>query len=90
MLKNNEKCVKQIGEPKSVKMYKKILEKVASVGTVALLGYEIGSHTVEGEKAEKVNHEDHSTNIIIFGIIVFIIMLMAIIARLALKRRRLV
>lgn len=71
-------------------MYKKILEKVASAGTVALLGYEIGSHNVDGEKVENVSHDNHSTNIIIFGIISFIFILMAIIARLVWKKRPLV
>lgn len=70
-------------------MYKKILEKVASAGTVALLGYEIGTHTVDGD-ATKVNTSDHNTNIVIFGVVAFAIILMVIVAKLILKKRPLV
>lgn len=70
-------------------MYKKVLEKIASAGTVALLGYEIGSHTVDSD-TEKVNTDNHTTYIIIFGFIVIMLILMAIIAKLILKKRALV
>lgn len=71
-------------------MYKKILEKVASAGTLAVLGYEIGSHVNDDGQVGKVTHENHSTNVIIFGVICFIFILIAIIARLVWKKRPIV
>lgn len=70
-------------------MYKKNLEKVASAGTVALLGYEIGTHTENEEPTEKVT-DNHNTNIIIFASIVLICILLAIIVKILLRKQQLV
>lgn len=52
-------------------MYKKVLEKIASAGTVALMGYEIGSHNSEKPVEENKGH--NSEIIIIAGILLIVI-----------------
>lgn len=68
-------------------LYKKVLAKLANAGTVALLGYEAGTHFAENSGEEKVEHKSEVTNnssdiIIICGIIMLIGILIAIFARL--------
>lgn len=74
-------------------MYKKVLSKVASAGTLALIGYEVGSQDnrkveVQTPRAEvpvsaMVNgHED----VIIFALAVIIMIVIAIAARIFVKK----
>lgn len=51
------------------------MEKIASAGTVALLGYEVGTHT---ENRGNEGAQYHNENVIVIAIIVFVIILMAI------------
>lgn len=74
-------------------MFKKIIEKVANAGTVALLGYEIGTHVdheTENKQVEIENHESHSEIIVIIGIIIIIAILASIATKILFKNRRLV
>lgn len=67
-------------------LYKKVIGKLANAGTVALLGYEAGTH-FGGEKEEHTP-ENNSDIIIIVGIILLIGILGAISARLLYMKRR--
>lgn len=71
---------------------KKILSKIASAGTIALLGYEVGNNVHESHSHElKENislHENHDMLIIIILIIVCIIMI--VFARIMIKKRRVI
>lgn len=68
----------------------KIMEKLASAGTIALLGYEVGSHINENDENNSIknsaNTENHDTTVVIFGIIILVIILLAILAKLFVKR----
>lgn len=87
--KDTENIWQKSEKKKQVKMYKKILEKAASAGTVALLGYEIGTHTVNDAPTEKIA-DNHNTNILIFAVFVLICILLAFIGKIMLKKRPLV
>lgn len=57
-------------------MYKKILEKLANAGTVALIGYEIGSNVHDSEeKKENITQEKNHSEVIIIGLIILIILI---------------
>lgn len=73
-------------------MFQKIMGKLANAGTVALIGYEIGSHT-DHEQANNhqiQNSESHGNDIIIGGIVILIILMIAIGMKLLLKKREIV
>lgn len=81
-------------------MFKKIMQTLANVGTVALLGYEIGSQqqaAVEkdtdksvSEKPKVIISSDNHSEIIIFGIVIVVIILVAMFVYLMKKKRPLV
>lgn len=80
-------------------MFKKIVQTIANAGTVALLGYEIGSGISKEEKREeqtikelpKIITESHNhSEIIIFGIVLIIIAFIIILIRAFWKKRPLV
>lgn len=77
-------------------MSKKIFEKLASAGTVALLGYEVGTHINEGSddkinQVDQVNQkEEHNSVIVISGIGLLVVMAIAICIRLFMVKRPLV
>lgn len=71
-------------------MYKQIMEKVATAGTVALLGYEIGANTHESEKnTNNTVHEEKHSEVIVIGVIVLIIVALVILAKIY-KNKRLI
>lgn len=70
-------------------MYRKILEKVANIGTVALLGYEIGSH-VENESEKPITDNKVHTEIIIAAIILLLLIVVAITVKFLIKKRPIV
>lgn len=74
-------------------MYKKVLEKLANAGTLAILGYEIGTHSTgeEQHKIEKqVESSNHNIEIILLCLIIVFIILIAIMMKVILKKRALV
>lgn len=72
-------------------MYKKIIEKLANVGTVALVGYEIGAN-VNNEQEHKDNtvREEKNSDVIIYGMIILLILVIAIVAKIYIKKRPIV
>lgn len=77
-------------------MYKKVLEKLAAAGTVALVGYEVGTN-INREAPNNDNHADNkesingkSSDIVIYGIVLLIILVAAIVAKLFVKKRQIV
>lgn len=78
-------------------MYKKILEKVAAAGTVALLGYEVGSNINHDDQQSNhqlehktVNENNKSSEIVLCGIVIIIILIVAIMVKLFMKKRQIV
>lgn len=78
-------------------MYKKILEKVAAAGTVALLGYEVGSnvnhndqHNSHQFENKAVIENNKSSEIVLYGIVISIILIVALMVKLFLKKRQIV
>lgn len=79
-------------------MFKKILQSIANAGTVALVGYEIGMQRSTDEKREikntsetpKIIIESNSNHgeLIIFGVIVVIIVLIAVLVHILRKKNR--
>lgn len=86
-------------------MYGKILNKIANIGTVALLGYEVGSN-INNENSESVHetsnqnrvHEisnqnqaqNHHNEIVIVAFVLLIIIILALAIKLILKKRAIV
>lgn len=72
-------------------MYKKILEKLANAGTVALVGYEIGANINNNEnkhvESNEVAKENTHSEVVIFGIIILIILAIAIVAKIYKNKR---
>lgn len=71
-------------------MYRKVLEKVANIGTVALLGYEIGSHVDQNENEKPITDNKVHTEIIIFAIILLLLIIVAITVKFLVKKRPIV
>lgn len=67
---------------------KKILSKVANLGTIAVLGYEIGANRDEEHNEEKaVKAENDHENYLIAVIILILLVLLFILAKIYLKKR---
>lgn len=74
----------------------KILARFGNAATIALAGYEIGSHTNEQIETKIIRTEsipeqhrdmDHNMVIVVIGIIILIALFLAIAAKLFVKRR---
>lgn len=72
-------------------MYNKILGKLANAGTVAMLGYEIGSH-VEQNQEEHVPTTTKSDNsdIMILVIVFLLLIIAALVIKMLIKKRAIV
>lgn len=76
-------------------MYKKVLEKLANAGTVALVGYEIGANINESNDnknsvTQEKSYENNHSEVVIFGIIILIILAIAIVAKIYKNKRAIV
>lgn len=75
-------------------MYKQVLTKVATAGTLTLLGYEIGSKSdkveVQKPKIEEPMKANSHDDVIIFTLGVLLVLVIAIAAKIFLKRRSIV
>lgn len=60
------------------------MEKLASAGTVALMGYEIGTHTNEAPPVEK---DYHNSEVIIIAVVLLIAIVAAMIIKFLKKRQ---
>lgn len=61
-------------------MYRKIMEKVANAGTLALLGYEFGSHMNNEQENTTDNigeKKNHDVEIIVFILIILLFIVIA-------------
>lgn len=65
---------------------KKLMSKIANAGTVALLGYEIGTHTGEGEGNNR-NEVNDSTNYCLIAIVIILCILVIVMAKVFIKKR---
>lgn len=70
-------------------MFRQIMTKAANAGTIALLGYEVGSH-VEQNGQEKSPSDNKHSEIVIGAIILLVIMVVAILTKYLTKKRQLV
>lgn len=75
-------------------MFNKLAEKLVSAGTIAMLGYEIGSHvdqTHENTPIQATTIESHHSEVIVIsGIVIIIGILAAIAAKILMAKLRLV
>lgn len=84
-------------------MFKKLMNNLANAGTLAFMGYEIGSQVNSPNKEDSIerssivetvklntNEENHSEIIIIVGIIIMILILAAIASKILCAKNRLV
>lgn len=77
-------------------MYKKVIEKIAAAGTVALLGYEVGSNMKHEQSNE--NHQtetkevivNNNSEIVTYGIVILLVLILIIAAKLFMKKRQIV
>lgn len=68
----------------------KLMSKLASAGTVALMGYEIGSHTSENDESKVTTYNAHNTEIVYIAIIGLICVFALIFAKMYMKMRQVV
>lgn len=73
-------------------MFKRVMSKLATAGTVAIVGYEVGKtqHSEinnQGKGIETSAQSEH-TDVIIFGIVVIIMLLVAIAIRVLVLKKR--
>lgn len=70
----------------------KLVAKLASAGSVALMGYEIGVHTSDEDNESKITKVDvnkvHNNEVIYVAIIVLICVFVAILAKMYAKMRQ--
>lgn len=69
---------------------KKILEKIASAGTVALMGYEVGVHTDNHKNNEENNNTNNNNSVLYIFIVLIICMMVLILAKLFIKKRQII
>lgn len=69
----------------------KILQKLASAGTVALLGYEVGTHTQEHAVSTPIHvpteeKDNHISEILIISLVIIILLLIAVLVKIFFKK----
>lgn len=71
--------------------FKGLLEKLSNAGTLAMLGYEIGTHTDD----EHINHNEtsnstsgnHDTVIVVSGVVLIIVIVASMVTKIILAKR---
>lgn len=70
--------------------FKSLIGRLSNAGTLAMLGYEVGTHKGDDHNDHIEKNENHNTVIVVSGIVLIIGILAAMITKIILAKRRIV